>query len=142
MVADGWVRREDKEGNDAADIAADFGRLRQPEVVMDARRNLLRVKKEWYPRMQVLHRFMVAISWEALNHDDGRGLWLILQFGIMVPDLKFAWCTQGYLRTSPACLFLPGFLDESWVLIDSGPVWPYSVSILVEFFLPSVGRKV
>ena len=45
MVAEGRVRREDKEGNDAADIAAEFGRLRQPEPVIDARRNLLRVKK-------------------------------------------------------------------------------------------------
>ena len=33
MVAEGKVRREDKDGNDAAEIAADFGRLRQPEVV-------------------------------------------------------------------------------------------------------------
>ena len=55
MVAEGKVRREDKEGNDAADVAADFGRLRQPEAVIDARRNLLRVKKEWYPRMLSLH---------------------------------------------------------------------------------------
>ena len=57
MVAGGRDRREDKEGNDAADIAADFGRLRQPEVVNDARRHLLRAKQEWYPRMLVLHRF-------------------------------------------------------------------------------------
>ena len=53
MVADGRVRREDKEGNDAADIAADFGRLRQPEMVIDAGRNQLRVKKEWYPKVLV-----------------------------------------------------------------------------------------
>ena len=46
MVAQGKVRREDKDSKDAADIAADFGRLRQPEVVIDARRNLLRAKKE------------------------------------------------------------------------------------------------
>ena len=39
MVADGRVRREDKDGNDAADFAADFGRLRQPGDVIDARRN-------------------------------------------------------------------------------------------------------
>ena len=42
MISDGRVHREDKEGNDAADIAADFGRLRQP--VFDARQNLLRGK--------------------------------------------------------------------------------------------------
>ena len=46
MVAGGRDRKEDKEGNDAADIAADFGTLRQPEVVNDARRHLLRVQKE------------------------------------------------------------------------------------------------
>ena len=67
LVADGRVRREEQEGDDAADIAADFGRLRQPEMVIDARRNLLRVKKEWSPRVLVLHRFMVAIARESLN---------------------------------------------------------------------------
>ena len=57
MVADGRVRREDKEGNDAADIAADFGRLRQPGGVIDARRNLLRVRKRVVSyRMLVLHQ--------------------------------------------------------------------------------------
>ena len=73
MVSEGKVRREDKDGNDAADIAADFGRLRQPEVVIDARRNLLRVKEEWYPRVLSLHRFMVAIARESLNVGDGDG---------------------------------------------------------------------
>ena len=35
MVVEGKVRREDKEGNDAADIAADFGRLdSQPMLLM------------------------------------------------------------------------------------------------------------
>ena len=73
MVAHCKVCREDKEGNDAADIAADFGRLRQPEQVIDARRNLLRVKKEWYPRILSLHRFMVAIARESLNLSENSG---------------------------------------------------------------------
>ena len=73
MVAQGKVGREDKEGNDAADIAADFGRLRQPAEVIDARRNLLRVKKEWYPRILSLHRFMVAIAGESINISDNSG---------------------------------------------------------------------
>ena len=73
MVTEGKVRRKDKEGNDAAGIAADFGRLRQPDVVIDARRNLLRVKKEWYPRVLSLHRFMVAIVRESLNVGEGDG---------------------------------------------------------------------
>ena len=71
MVTEGKVRREDKEGNDAADIAADFGRLRQPDVVIDARRNLLRVKKEWYPRAAVpaslygCHCWRVSLCWRG-----------------------------------------------------------------------------
>ena len=72
-ITDGRVRREDKEGNDAADIAAEFGRLRQPEMVIDARRNLQRVDKEWYPRMLVFRRFMVAISRGRLSLDDDGG---------------------------------------------------------------------
>ena len=50
MVADGRVRREDKEGTDAADVAADFGRLRQPgwlltpgELCSRLKRNGIRV---------------------------------------------------------------------------------------------------
>ena len=35
MVDRGRVRREDKDGHDAAGIAADFGRLRQSEMVID-----------------------------------------------------------------------------------------------------------
>ena len=33
----------------------------------------LLVGGEWYPRMLVLHRYMVAISRESLNHDGGGG---------------------------------------------------------------------
>ena len=49
MVAEGKVRREDQDGNDAADVAANFGRLRHPEAVIDARRNLLGSKKNGTP---------------------------------------------------------------------------------------------
>ena len=73
MVNEGKVRKEDKDGNDAADIAADFGRPRQPAAVIDAWRNLLRVKKEWYPRILSLHRFMVAIARESINMGDSNG---------------------------------------------------------------------
>ena len=34
MVGDGLVRRDDKEGNDAADVASNFGGLRHLEVVI------------------------------------------------------------------------------------------------------------
>ena len=40
MVSDGRVRGEDKLSNDAADEAADFGRRRVANTVIDTRRNL------------------------------------------------------------------------------------------------------
>ena len=40
MVLDGRVRERDRLGNDAADEAADFGRRRVGNSVIDARRNL------------------------------------------------------------------------------------------------------
>ena len=60
MVAGGDVRLADLVGNNGADAAADLGRLRQHDDVITARRNLLRVRRLWYPIMLDLHRFMVA----------------------------------------------------------------------------------
>ena len=139
MVAEGKVRREDKEGNDAADIAADFGRLRQTEVVIDARRNLLRVKKDWYPRILSLHRFMVAIAWEALNISDNSGSLadpLVWDRGSKPKARRIDDRVVVDLASLPGP---PGFLDHDWFTVDSGPltdcdisVWPFSTSILVK----------
>ena len=73
MVASGDVRVEDLIGNNGADAAADLGRLRQDDEVISARRNLLRVRRLWYPIMLDLHRFMVAISRIEVNHDGSGG---------------------------------------------------------------------
>ena len=40
VVLDGRVREQDRVGNNAADEAADFGRRRVGNAVIDARRNL------------------------------------------------------------------------------------------------------
>ena len=103
MVADGRVRRDDKEGHDAADIAPDFGGLRQPEMVIDVHRNLLCLKKEWYSRVLVLHRLMVAVAREALVVDPlvwGRG---------SKPKVRRACCGNG--RYACSSWF---FWDSSW----------------------------
>ena len=73
MVASGDVRLEDLVGNNGADAAADLGRSRQHHDVITARRNLLRVRRLWYPIMLDLHRFMVAISRIEVNHDGFGG---------------------------------------------------------------------
>ena len=49
MVDNGDVRLEDLVGNNGADAAADLGRSRQQDDVITARRDLLRVRRFWYP---------------------------------------------------------------------------------------------
>ena len=73
MVLDGQVREVDRLGNNAADEAADFGRRRVGNVVIDARRNLSGVCNRWYPVLLDLHRFFIAISRAVVNHDGGPG---------------------------------------------------------------------
>ena len=140
MVAEGKVRREDKHGNDAADVAANFGRLRQPEAVIDARRNLLRVKKEWYPTILSLHRFMVAIARESLNISDASGSIadpLVWDRGSKPKARRIGDRVVVDLAKLPGP---PGFLDHDWYSLNSGPLtdadislWPFSTSILVKF---------
>ena len=73
MVHDGRVRELDRLGNDAADEAADFGRRRVGNAVIDARRNLSGVCGRWYPVILDLHRFFIAISQAVVNHDGRDG---------------------------------------------------------------------
>ena len=73
MVLNGRVRELDKLGNDAADEAADFGRRKVGNAVIDARRNLSWVCGRWYPVILDLHRFFIAISRAVVNHDGGGG---------------------------------------------------------------------
>ena len=73
MVLDGRVRELDRLGNNAADDAADFGRRRVGNAVIDARRNLSGVCGRWYPVVLDLHRFFIAISRAVVNHDDRDG---------------------------------------------------------------------
>ena len=73
MVLHGRVRELDRVGNDAADEAADFGRRRDGNAVIDARRNLSGVCGRWYPVLLDLHRFFIAISRAVVNHDGFAG---------------------------------------------------------------------
>ena len=62
VVAVGGVRVEDRVGNDLADRAADFGRLRVSDLVIDVRRRSLSACSSWYPVVLDLHRFFIAIA--------------------------------------------------------------------------------
>ena len=73
MVDSGDVRLDDLVGNNGADAAADLERLRQQDEVITARRDLLRVRRFWYPIIFELHKFMVAVSRIEVNHDGFGG---------------------------------------------------------------------
>ena len=65
MVLNGQVREVDRLGNNAADEAADFGRRRVGNAVIDARRDLSGVCNRWYPVLLDLHLFFIAISGQS-----------------------------------------------------------------------------
>ena len=67
------VRLLDQRWNSEADTAADSGRRHQSEVLIDARRRLLKGRSLWYPIMLDLHRFMIAVARVSVNHDGGSG---------------------------------------------------------------------
>ena len=62
------VREIDRLGNDAADEAADFGRRRVGNAVIDARRILSGVCGHWYPVFLDLRWLFIAISLAVVNH--------------------------------------------------------------------------
>ena len=73
LVAEGQVCAEDVPGEDRADTAADPGRSRQNETVIDARRTVLRVRRRWFPIMLDLHKYMFAVSRVVVNRDGWGG---------------------------------------------------------------------
>ena len=123
----------DQIGNAEADTAADLGRRYQSELIVDVRRCLLEVRTLRYPIMRQLHRFVIVISWVAVNH-DGKGCSapdpLVWDHGARK---KVRWTV---IRVNVDIASLPGphgFLHKSWMQVHGG-------LILVLMLLP--GRKV
>ena len=128
MVLDGQVREDDTLGDDAADLAADFGRRRVGNAVIDARRNLSGICGRWYPVLLDLHRFFMAISRAVVNHDGRDGT---------APD-PLVW-SAGALskrrRLDHAVrdrFFLPGpgIWDSEWVTIPASVICAEDVAFL------------
>ena len=69
MVAGGSVRWQDKDGNEAAERAADLGRIRQPEHKVDATRPIQNASRFGYPIICDLHRFFIAVARTVVNND-------------------------------------------------------------------------
>ena len=96
-VQQGRVRLVDQQENAEADTAADLGRRHQSEVLIDARRRLLKARSHWYPIMLDLHRFMLAVARVSVNH-DGRGVLLLIPlFGIRRVGQKLESLLLGFM---------------------------------------------
>ena len=132
MVRSGQVREADRLGNNAADEAADFGRRRVGNLVIDARRNLSGVCNRWYPVILDLHRFFIAVSRAVVNYDGGPGT---------APD-PLIWSAganpkrRRLVHAVRDRAFLPGppgLWDSDWVNIPASVInaadialWPFS----------------
>ena len=146
MNAVGRVRVEDRVGNDLADRAADFGRRRVSDLVMDVRRRFLSACSFWYPVVLELHRFFVAIARAAVNEDGCARValhptvWssggLVKRRKVRVSAWEYAWVP------GPVGLWRHG--SVGWPCIEVRDVdvgfWPYSVGLLVKIcsFLSSL----
>ena len=84
MVAVGRVRAVDKIGDDSADIAADFGRRRVSDLVMNIRGRFVSACAFWYPVVLDLHRFLFLLLVLLSMRMGVLELPCILPFGLRV----------------------------------------------------------
>ena len=134
-VQQGRVRLLDQQGNSEADAAADSGRRQQSEVLIDARRRLLKARSLSCPIMLDLHRFTIAIAWVSVNHDGrGGGAAPVWDPGSKPKARKLTIGVNVDLESLPGP---PGFLGGPWIQVHAGHIsgagvaaWPYSVGIL------------
>ena len=89
-----------------ADAAADSGRRHQSEVLIDARRRLLKARGSWYPLMPDLHRFMIAVARVTVNHGGRGGTAPDPWCGIRVVGGRCAGLTLGLMLILPLSLVL------------------------------------
>ena len=139
-VQQGRVRLLDQQGNAEADLAADLGRRHQSEILIDARRRLVKARSHWYPIILDLHWFMIAIARVSVNHDGKGGTApdpLVWDQGSRPGVRKLAIRVRVDLASLPGPR---GFLNSSWIQVVAGRItgadiaaWPYSVSILIRF---------
>ena len=139
-VQQGRVRLLDQQGNSEADTAADLGRRHQSEVLIDARRRLLKARSLWYPIVLDLHRFMIATARVLVNH-DGRGGTapdpLVWDQGSRPKARKLASRVNVELASLPGP---PCFSGRPWIQVYGGSISgadiaarPYCVGILFRF---------
>ena len=139
MVLDGRVREIDKLGNDAADEAADFGRRRVGNLVIDARRNLSGVCDRWYPLILDLHRFFIAIARAVVNHDDRDGVALdplVWSAGACLKRRRLVHAVRDRAMLPGP----PAIWDSEWINVLASAIsaddvvhWPYTPGLFVKW---------
>ena len=149
-VAQGRVRLVDQLGNAEADTAADLDRRHQSELIMDARRSLLKVRTLWYPVIQQLHRFMITVSRIAVNRGGKGGSArdpLVWDHG----ERRKVRRTESRVNVDIASLPGPrGFLTGPWMQVHEGCITGADVAAwrkmlasyagLLLFMVPCIGR--
>ena len=146
LVAQGRVREIDRIGNNEADAAADLGRKRVHCDVSHARRLVRRACSVWYPVVEKLHRFFIAIARAALNDDGVAGTTLhpVVWSAAANPKRRrveravrnYAWLP------GPAHLWVADWFQMPVACIGEADVavWPFSVGlpVMVTHFLGSL----
>ena len=139
MVSDGRVRELDRLGNDAVDEAADFGRRWVGLAVIGARRNLSGVCGRWYPVLLDLHRFFIAISRAAVNHDGFRGTApdpMVWSAGSLPKRRRIFHAVRNLaMLPGPPALWLGEWVAGPSVALDADDVaqWPYTPGLLFKW---------
>ena len=141
MVLDGRVGEICRIGE-----AADSGRRRVGNAVIDARRNLSGVCGRWYPVVLDLHRFFIGISRTVVNHDGRDGTApdpLVWSAGAQPKRRRLVHAVRhrAFLHGPP------GIWDSEWVTFPASAIcaediasWPFSPGLLVKWvsFLSSL----
>ena len=126
-------------GNNAADEAADFGRRRVGNAVIEARRNLSGVCGRWYPVILDLHRFFIAFSRAVVNHDGNDGTAPDPLVWSAVPSLRGVGWFMRFV-TGLCCRDHLFFLDSEWDCVPAPAIsaddiahWSFSTGLLVKW---------
>ena len=137
-VRRGQVREFDRDENNRAFEASDFGGRRVGPHIFDARRNLSGVCGRWHLAVRDLHRFFIVTSRAVVNDNDAAG----------AAPHALVWSAGGppkrhrVVHAVRGTVLLPGpppIWDFGWVGVFPTSViaedvcqWPYSVGVLVK----------
>ena len=119
-----------------ADEAADVGRRRVGNAVIDARRNLSGVCGRWYLVILDLHRFFISISRAVVNHDGHEGNAPDPPVGALPKrgGLVHAVRDRAFL-TGPPCIWDSGWVNFSASAICAEDVaqWRETTGLMVKW---------